>query len=166
MCRVSQTKFLLDKYIAGLCFNRTAISIQKIGLKSSKSHLKSLPRIPSKSYRHKHYLKSILITFFYSSYKCLTSASTHESEYTLGSPGKIAHNGSHAEARDFTLAVAWSVSLPLSHLAKEKPEEADTRLWRVSASFGAAAPLGRAALFAIWQCCCFHAWRAELSTPT
>ena len=24
MCRVSQTKFLLDKYIAGLCFYRTA----------------------------------------------------------------------------------------------------------------------------------------------
>ena len=35
-----------------LCFNRTAISIQKIDSKSSKSHLKSLPRISPKSYRH------------------------------------------------------------------------------------------------------------------
>ena len=35
-----------------LCFNRTAISIQKIDSKSSKSHLKSLPRISPKSYRY------------------------------------------------------------------------------------------------------------------
>ena len=35
-----------------LCFNRTAISIQKIDSKSSKSHLKLFSRISSKSYRH------------------------------------------------------------------------------------------------------------------
>ena len=33
MCRVSQTKFLLDKYIAGLCFNRTG----KQGAKASET---------------------------------------------------------------------------------------------------------------------------------
>ena len=36
---------------------------------------------------------------------------------------------------------------PLSHLDKEQPEEADARLWRVSASSGAAAPLGCAIFF-------------------
>ena len=35
----------------------------------------------------------------------------------------------------------------LSHLDKEQPEEADARLWRVSASSGAAAPRGCAASF-------------------
>jgi len=32
--------------------------------------------------------------------------------------------------------------LTVPHQVKEQPEEADARLWRVSASFGAAAPLG------------------------
>ena len=45
-------KFRLDKYIAGLCFYRTAFTVQKSGLKSSVFHSKSLPRIPPKSYRH------------------------------------------------------------------------------------------------------------------
>ena len=52
MYRVSQAKSLLDKYIAGLCFYRTAFPIQKFGLKSSIFRPKSFPRISSKSYRH------------------------------------------------------------------------------------------------------------------
>ena len=52
MCRVSQTKFLLDKYIAGLCFNRTAFTAQKSGLKSSVFHSKLFSQISPKSYRH------------------------------------------------------------------------------------------------------------------
>jgi len=52
MCRVSQTKFLLDKYIAGLCFYRTAFLIQKSGLKSSAFRPNPFPRISPKSYRH------------------------------------------------------------------------------------------------------------------
>ena len=52
MCRVSQAKFLLDKYIAGLCFNRTAFPVQKSGLKSSAFRSKSFPQISSESYRH------------------------------------------------------------------------------------------------------------------
>ena len=97
MCRVSQTKFLLDKYIAGLCFNRTAISIQKIDSKSSKSHLKSLPRISPKSYRHRLYLKPFLIAIFNFSHKRPMFALTPESGYTLGSLRKIAHSGLHGE---------------------------------------------------------------------
>ena len=52
MCRVSQTKFLLDKYIAGLCFYRTAFTAQKSGLKSSVFHSKLFSQISPKSYRH------------------------------------------------------------------------------------------------------------------
>ena len=80
-----------------LCFNRTAISIQKIDSKSSKSHLKSLPRISPKSYRHRLYLKPFLIAFFNFSHKRPTSAFTGESGYTLGSRRKIAHKGTHGE---------------------------------------------------------------------
>ena len=97
MYRVSQAKSLLDKYIAGLCFYRTAISIQKIDSKSSKSHLKSLPRISPKSYRHRLYLKPLLIAIFNFSHKRPTFAFTPESGYTLAFQRKIAHNGSHAE---------------------------------------------------------------------
>ena len=46
-----------------MCFNRTAISIQKIDSKSSKSHLKSLPRISPKSYRHNAVSNRFLFRF-------------------------------------------------------------------------------------------------------
>ena len=80
-----------------LCFNRTAISIQKIDSKSSKSHLKSLPRISPKSYRHRLYLKPFLIAIFNFSHKRPTFALTPESGYTLAFAQRIAHNGSHGE---------------------------------------------------------------------
>ena len=80
-----------------LCFNRTAISIQKIDSKSSKSHLKSLPRISPKSYRHRLYLKPFLIAIFNFSHKRPTFALTPESGYTLGFRRRIAHSGLHAE---------------------------------------------------------------------
>ena len=52
MYRVSQAKSLLDKYIAGLCFYRTAFPVQKSGLKSSAFRPNPFPRISPKSYRH------------------------------------------------------------------------------------------------------------------
>ena len=113
MYRVSQAKSLLDKYIAGLCFYRTAISIQKIDSKSSKSHLKSLPRISPKSYRHRLYLKPLLIAIFNFSHKRPTFAFTGESGYTLAFRRKMAHSGLHAETQGFTLVVAWRF---ISHL--------------------------------------------------
>ena len=97
---MSQAKFLLDKYIAGLCFYRTAFPIQKFSLKSSIFRSKSFPRISSKSYRHRLYLKLLLIAFFNFSHKRPTFAFTGESEYTLGFPRKIAHSGLHAETGD------------------------------------------------------------------
>ena len=80
-----------------LCFNRTAISIQKIDSKSSKSHLKSLPRISPKSYRHRLYLKPFLIAIFNFSHKRPTFAFAGESGYTLGFRRRIAHKGTHGE---------------------------------------------------------------------
>ena len=41
----------------------------------------------------------------------------------------------------------------LSHLGKEKPEEANARLWRASASSGIAAPLGCVVLLFVCQHC-------------
>lgn len=41
----------------------------------------------------------------------------------------------------------------LSHLGKEKPEEANARLWRASASSGTAAPLGCVVLLFVCQYC-------------
>ena len=84
-----------------LCFNRTAISIQKIDSKSSKSHLKSLPRISPKSYRHRLYLKPFLIAIFNFSHKRPTFAFTSESGYTLGFRRRIAHKGLHGETGAF-----------------------------------------------------------------
>ena len=45
-------KFQLDKYIAGLCFYRTAFTVQKFGLKSSAFRPKPFTQIAPKSYRH------------------------------------------------------------------------------------------------------------------
>ena len=86
-----------------LCFNRTAISIQKIDSKSSKSHLKSLPRISPKSYRHRLYLKPFLIAIFNFSHKRPTFAFTSESGHTLGPRRKIAHKGTHGETGAFRM---------------------------------------------------------------
>ena len=88
-----------------LCFNRTAISIQKIDSKSSKSHLKSLPRISPKSYRYNFQLKA----FFNFAHKRPTFALTPESGYTLAFRRKIAHKGTHGETGAFQMGV---VSLP------------------------------------------------------
>ena len=49
-----------------------------------------------------------------------------------------------------------SLELPAKSSPKEQPEEADARLWRVSAFSDVAAPLGCAASSAIWRCCFFR----------
>ena len=84
-----------------LCFNRTAISIQKIDLKSSKSYLKSLTQISSKSYCDKHSENPFLISSFNFSHKRPTFAFTAEIEYTPGFAQRITHNGLHAETGAF-----------------------------------------------------------------
>ena len=106
----------------------------------------------------------LVIAFFNFSRKRPTFAFTGESGYTLGSLRKIAHSALHAETGVLHSCEAKrNISLPPPR-AKEQPEEADTRLLRVSASSGAAAPLGCATLFAIWRCYCFFALHAGLPT--
>ena len=106
----------------------------------------------------------LVIAFFNFSRKRPTFAFTGESGYTLGSLRKIAHSALHAETGVLHSCEAErNISLPPPR-AKEQPEEADTRLLRVSASSGAAAPLGCATLFAIWRCYCFFALHAGLPT--
>ena len=146
-----------------LCFNRTAISIQKIDSKSSKSHLKSLLRISPKSYRHRLYLKPFLIAIFNFSHKRLMFALTPESGYTLGSLRKIAHSGLYGETGGLLSAVTALSCAAREIVPKEQPEEADARLWRVSASSGVAALLGCATFFSVCLCCISHARHTGIS---
>ncbi len=88
------------------------------------------------------------IAFFNFSHKWPTFAFTDESGYTLGFRRKIAHNGLHAETGAFPPPA--TASSP-----KEQPEEADARLWRVSASSGVAAPLGCVIFFCFCRNCGF-----------
>ena len=97
-----------------------------------------------------------LIAFFNFSHKWPTFAFTGESGYTLGFRRKIAHSGSHAETGAFPPPA--TASSP-----KEQPEEADARLWCVSASSGVAAPLGRVIFFCFCQNCGLHTMCSVLS---
>ena len=71
-----------------------------------------------------------------------TFAFTGKSGYTLGFRRRIAHSRSHGETRAFPPSATARLVLPAKSPPKEQPEEADARLWRVSASSGVAAPLG------------------------
>ena len=77
----------------------------------------------------------------------LTFAFTHESGYTLSSPRKIAHSGSHAETWGFTLAIGGAFRSHSHIEAMKSRRKRMHALWRVSASYGTAAPLGCGNLF-------------------
>ena len=99
--------------------------------------------------------KPLLIALFNFSHKRPTFALTPESGYTLGSLRKIAHSGLHGETGGLLSAVTALSCAAREIVPKEQPEEADARLWRVSAFSGVAALPGCVTLFVIWQCCCF-----------
>lgn len=68
------------------------------------------------------------------------------------------HTAAHMPKQGLSiLRSRQGLELPSDTTQKEQPKEADVRLWRVSASFGAAAPLGCATLLRIYQvdriCC-------------
>ena len=90
-----------------------------------------------------------------SSAKRPTFAFALESGYTLGFTQRIAHNGSHAETWGFTLAIGGAFRSHSHIEAMKSRRKRMHALWRVSASYGAAAPLGCAASSAIWRCCFF-----------
>ena len=75
-----------------------------------------------------------------------TFAFTPENEYTLSFAQRIAHKGLHAETGGASLRSCAEYLVAASSL-KKQPEEADARLWRVSAFPGTAAPLGCGNLF-------------------
>ena len=132
-------------------------------LKKFEVSLKSLPRISPKSYRHRLYLEPLLIAFFNFSHKRPRSLS-HLKPSTHSALCEKSHTRAYTpKHRASLLSLHGGLSL-ISHLGKQKPEEADARLRRVSASFGVAAPLGCATLFVIWQCYCFFALHAGLPT--
>jgi len=56
-----------------------------------------------------------------------------------------------------------SLELPAKSSPKEQPEEADARPWRVSASFGVAAPLGCVIFFCFCRNCGLHTMCSVLS---
>ena len=97
--------------------------------------------------------KPFLIPLFNFAHKCPTFAFAGKSGYTLGFPRKIAHSGLHAEARVLHSCCYLAHLTSLSHFGKEKPEEADARLWRASASPGTAAPPGCVVLLFVCQHC-------------
>ena len=118
--------------------------------------------------------KPLLIPIFNFSHKRPTFAFTSESGYTLGFRRRIAHSGLHAETGDFRTGV---VSLPSERFTRfgnpawpgvrtayfaafgswpgvrsRRTQRACGAAMRLCASLlrGVAAPLGCAALFAIW----------------
>ena len=103
--------------------------------------LKTVPTNIAKKLPPQRCPKPFLIPFFNFLRKRPTFAFVGESGHTLGSRRKIAHSGSYAETGAFPPSA--TASSP-----KEQPEEADARLWRVSASSGVAAPLGCVIFFA------------------
>ena len=93
-------------------------------------------------YQQQLHLRPFFIAFFSLSHKWPTFAFAGESRYTPGSAQRIAHSGSHAETGAFPPSATVRLVLPVKLPPKEQPEKVDTRLWRVSASSGTAAPLG------------------------
>ena len=145
----------------------------KIRLKKFVFSLKTVPANIAKKLPPQRCFKPLFIPVFNFSYKWPTFAFTDESEYTLGSLRKIAHNGLHGETRAFRMGryhYPRSVphgsetlrgqgverqTLPLLGLGRgcsQRTQRAFGTAMRLCASLfrGVAAPLGRAALFAIW----------------
>ena len=114
----------------------------KIRLKKFGFSPKPVPANIAKKLPSQRCFKPLFIVFFNFSHKRPTFAFAGESGYTLGSRRKIAHSGTHAETEAFPPPATARLMLPAKLPPKEQPEEADARLWRVSASSGVAAPLG------------------------
>ena len=128
-------RFRLRAFI--LCFYRTAFPIQKSGLKSLAFRSQQLPRISPKSYRHNAVPNRFSIS--------LTSGPRLLSRAKVGTRSAFG-KGSHTAAytpkhRASLLSLHGGLSL-ISHLGKQKPEEADARLRRVSASPRRRSPAG------------------------
>ncbi len=112
---VGRTRLRLRPFI--LCFYRTAIAVQKSGLK-----VQLFAQNSSRRYRQKlpsqRCSQPFLIAFFNFSHKRPTFAFTSESVYTLGSLRKIAHKGLHAETRGVSDGTAITTPRSVPHVHK------------------------------------------------
>ena len=78
--------------------------------------------------------------------------------------GERSHTAAHTPKQEPSLPrPQHSLELPAKSSPKEQPEEADARPWRVSASFGVAAPLGCVIFFCFCQNCGLHTMCSVLS---
>ena len=145
----------------------------KIRLKKFDFSLKIVPANIVKKLPSQRCFKPLLIPIFNFAHKWPTFAFTSESGHTFGSRRKIAHSGPHAETRAFRTGplslpsersarsqtspgrVSERQTLPLLGLGRvcsRRTQRACGTAMRSCASLsrGVAAPLGCAALFAIW----------------
>ena len=114
----------------------------KIRLKKFGFSIKAVPANIVQKLPSQRCSKPLFIAFFNFSHKRPTFAFTGECGYTPGFQRRIAHSGLHAETRGFTLAAVWSVQLSSRIWTEKSRRKRMHALRRVSASFGAAAPLG------------------------
>ena len=83
---------------------------------------------------------------------------------TLSAFGERLHTTAYTSKQEPSLPrPQHSLELPAKSSPKEQPEEADARLWRVSASSGVAAPLGCVIFFCFCQNCGLHTMCSVLS---
>ena len=108
---------------------------------------KSVPANIAKKLPPQRCPKPLLIAFFNFSHKRPTFAFAGESGYTSHTAAYTPKQGSSLPRPQHSL------ELPAKSLPKEQPEEADARLWRVSAFSGVAAPLGCVILSLVFQHC-------------
>ena len=114
----------------------------KIRLKKFGFSSKTVPANIAKKSPSQRCFKPLFIASFNFSHKRPTFSFMGKNGYTPGSRRKIAHNGSHAETQGFTHAAVWSVQLSSRIWTEKSRRKRMHALRRVSASFGAAAPLG------------------------
>ena len=106
----------------------------------------------------------LFITIFNFARKRPTFAFTGESGYTHSPFREGSHTTAHTPKQEPSLPrPQHSLELPAKSSPKEQPEEADARLWCVSASSGVAAPLGCVIFFCFCQNCGLHTMCSVLS---
>ena len=109
---------------------------------------KPFPQISPKSYRHNAVPNRFSSRFSTSRTNSPRSLSRVKAG-THSAFGEGSHTAAYTPKQGPSLPrPQHGLELPAKSSPKEQPEEADARLWRVSASSGVAAPLGRVIFFA------------------
>ena len=124
--------------------HRPKIRLKKFGFSS-----KTVPANIAKKLPPQRCSKPLFIPLFNFSHKQPTFAFMGKNGYTHSAFGEGSHTAAYTPKQGPSLPrPQHGLELPAKSSPKEQPEEADARLWRVSASSGVAAPLGRVIFFA------------------